>query len=232
MSTATQAPSKIQGEERFVIPQVDWEGYLKIYELCDRKGIRVTYDRGRLELMSPSNAHEQLGWNLAILFILVCEELEIPCPAGGSTTFRSEAEQKAIEPDACFFLKNLDRLKRAKREPWNDLTDPSPDLAIEIEITSSALDRLGIYAALGVGEVWRLDGGTLTAHRFLADGTTKTESRSSLFPWLPFEEVVSRVMDYEPSEDLIWKRSIRQWARDELALRRDALRASGLSFEF
>jgi hypothetical protein len=44
-----------------------------------------------------------------------------------------------------------------------DLTQlPPPDLALEIDITSSSLNRLSIYAALGVPEVWRYDGQTLT----------------------------------------------------------------------
>jgi hypothetical protein len=34
--------------------------------------------------------------------------------------------------------------------------DPAPDLAIEVEVSRSALDKLDIYAGLGVRELWRI----------------------------------------------------------------------------
>ena len=222
MATVTATAPKLGGEDRFVIPQVDWEGYERIYELCDRKGIRVTYDRGRLELMTPWPIHEQHVTCLSFIVLATCEELSIPCPGGGSTTFRSRAKERGIEPDSCYFLKNLERLRPLTNGPWNSTTDPSPDLAIEVDMTSSSLDRLGIYAALGVGEVWRFNGETLTAHRPLADGSSTTESQNTLFPWLPFEDVVDRVLEYTRPQDLIWKRSIRTWLRDKIGPRRDA----------
>ena len=41
------------------------------------------------------------------------------------------------------------------------LIDPPPDLVIEVEITSSAIAKLGLFAAMGVLEVWRHDGSRL-----------------------------------------------------------------------
>lgn len=37
-------------------------------------------------------------------------------------------------------------------------SDPPPDLVLEIDITSSSLDKRPIYAAFGVSELWRYDG--------------------------------------------------------------------------
>ena len=37
--------------------------------------------------------------------------------------------------------------------------DPPPDLVIEVDITRSSLDKLSIYAALRVPEVWRYTDG-------------------------------------------------------------------------
>jgi Uma2 family endonuclease len=36
---------------------------------------------------------------------------------------------------------------------------PPPDLVVEADLTSSSLDKLTIYASLGVAEVWRYAGG-------------------------------------------------------------------------
>lgn len=51
-----------------------------------------------------------------------------------------------------------------------DLTiDPPPDLVIEVEITSSAIQKLKLFAAMGVPEVWRHDGERLQMFT-LSDG--------------------------------------------------------------
>ena len=60
MSTATQpnVESKTEvpaapGELRFVLPGIGWEGYEKLLEILGDRPIRVTYDRGNVELMLP-----------------------------------------------------------------------------------------------------------------------------------------------------------------------------------
>ena len=62
--------------------------------------------------------------------------------------------------------------------------DPPPDLAIEVDVTHSSLDRLGIYAALGVSEVWRLAGDSLSFHVPGLDGTYQNAVASRSFPLL------------------------------------------------
>lgn len=43
-----------------VIPQSSWDEYERLLaDLVDWPGMRVTYDRGRLEIMSPSREHEE-----------------------------------------------------------------------------------------------------------------------------------------------------------------------------
>src|SRR5262249_28301372 len=41
---------------------------------------------------------------------------------------------------------------------------PPPDLAIEVEVTHSSMDRMEIYATLGIPGLWRLDGDELRFH--------------------------------------------------------------------
>jgi Uma2 family endonuclease len=72
----------------------------------------------------------------------------------GSTTWDREELLKAIEADKCYYIRSVTNIKDHEKV---DLTiDPPPDLAIEVEVNSSALDKLGIYAALRVPEVWRI----------------------------------------------------------------------------
>src|SRR3989440_11461264 len=74
-------------------------------------------------------------------------------------------------------------LAGAGRAPGGELrTDPPPDLAIEVDVTHSSLDRMGIYAALGVPEVWRLDGDVLTFHVLGEGGAHENAPASRSFP--------------------------------------------------
>ena len=119
--------------------------------------------------MSPSSMHERYNCLFRRMIETLTEELAIPIKGAGSTTFKREDLERGLEPDSCFYLANERRI-RGKREL--DLTiDPPPDLAIEIDITSSSLDRQGIYAALGVPEIWRFDGESLRVYQLQPDGT-------------------------------------------------------------
>ena len=82
-----------------------------------------------------------------------------------------------LEPDECFWIKHGAEIRGKKK--WNALTDPPPDLAVEIDITSSWLDRLEIYAALKVPEIWRFDGEILKVLILGSNGKYRERSRSA-----------------------------------------------------
>jgi Uma2 family endonuclease len=67
--------------------------------------------------------------------------------------------------------------------------DPPPDLAIEVEISRSMLNRMGIYASLGVPEIWWFDGTTLSIHTLNRRGEYEQVERSGQFPFLPLGEL-------------------------------------------
>ena len=105
-----------------------------------------------------------------------------------------------MEPDKRHYIRNAAAM-RGRREA--DLTrDLPPDLAIEIDITSSLIDRLAIYAALGVPEVWRYDEETLRVCHLQPDGTYALAATSLSFPWLPITEV-ARFLDLHPDDGSI-----------------------------
>ena len=62
--------------------------------------------------------------------------------------------------------------------------DPAPDLIIEVDVTRTSLDRLKIFAALGVPEVWRSTGRSLQFLHLQADGTYQARTTSRNFPTL------------------------------------------------
>jgi Uma2 family endonuclease len=216
----------VEGERRFVIYNIGWEGYQTLWELLDRHHIRLTYDRGNVELMSPLWVHERYKERLGRAVETVGEEFGVPMILGGSTTFKRQDVDRGLEPDKCYYLTNRDRVGPLRHL---DLTvDPPPDLAIEVEITTSALNRLGIYAKLGIPEVWRYDGEALIVLLLQPDGTYASSPTSAAFPFLPLAEVARFVSAGDFDDDLRWAREFRAWVRDDLAPRvRDAAGGAG-----
>ena len=160
---------------------VDWRTYSRLlYIFAEQPGVRLTYDRGELEIMSPLFIHDDDGRFLGYLIFVLTEELGLCLRAGGSTTLKRRLKQRGIEPDECFWIVNAARM--AGRRRLDLRTDPPPDLAIEVDVTNSSLDRMSIYAALHVPEVWRLEGDTLTFHVLDADGTYQSAAVSRAFP--------------------------------------------------
>jgi Uma2 family endonuclease len=210
-----QATPQTTTEQRFVLRDADWQTYQHFLEALGERPIRVTYDRGRLELMTLSHGHERTSNLLGRLVETLTEELDIPMQSGGSTTFNREDLDRGLEADQCYYLEHEPEV-REKDEI--DLTvDPPPDLAIEIDVSRSSLNRLGIYAALGVPEVWRFDGERLLVYQLRAEGEYVVSPRSKHFPFLPMEELVRFLQRRTEMSETSLVRAFRVWVREQIA---------------
>jgi len=137
-----------------VLLDVSWDTYEKLLEdLTDRPGVRVSYDQGTVEIMTPLRKHEKYREFISHLIALLADELNITVESSGSTTWKKRKDQKAIEPDLCFHIANAEHVI-GKDELDLDV-DPPPDLAVEIDVTNESLTKFPIYATLGVPEIWR-----------------------------------------------------------------------------
>ena len=85
--------------------------------------------------------------------------------------------------------------------------------ALEIEITRSALNRMALYASLGVPEVWRFDGTTLCPHLRQADGTYQPGENSLIFPGVPLDELARLAEPDEAKDILTVLHEFRAWVR-------------------
>jgi Uma2 family endonuclease len=88
-----------------VVPQVSWEDYEQLLDdLVDRAGVRVSYDEGRLEIMTPSVEHEEDKDFILRVAQVFSEERGIPLETRGSATWKRRTIRKGAEPDACFYV--------------------------------------------------------------------------------------------------------------------------------
>ena len=144
------------------MPCVSWETYERLLADDEERRVpRMTYDQGVLELVTPSTPHEEDALMIAQHRLYRRRQsMGIPIRSVGSTTFRRKDLERGFEPDASFYIQNEDRI-RGKRQI--DLTvDPPPDVVLEMEISRSALDKLPLFASMGIPEVWRCDGQRVT----------------------------------------------------------------------
>ena len=178
MSLATRP---LTGERRFVIYGVSWKTYKAFRDDVEGRGVRMTFDGGALELMSPSRAHERLD---ELIGMLACEWAavrRIPISSCGSLTMRREDLEKGCEPDKGFYIEH-EALMRA-HDDFDPEVHPPPDLVIEVDITSPSIRRMPIYAALGVPEVWQHDGEALRFFEWV-EGQYSERAHSRCFPEL------------------------------------------------
>jgi Uma2 family endonuclease len=175
--------------QRLLLRDVTWQEFETILEeLGDRRGSRLAYDNGTLEMMMPLPEHEDDKEIIGDLIKALLEELDIEFRSLGSTTFKQQQSQ-GLEPDQCFYIQNEAAIRGKKRI---DLTvDPPPDLAIEIDITSRT--HPSIYAALAVPELWQFDQNSLQI-KILQEGSYVSVAESPNFRGFALVEVLPQYL--------------------------------------
>ena len=180
-------------ERRVTLDGVSWAFYQSMLSESRESHVRLTFDQGRLEIMSPLPIHEQVKKVLARIIETIGDETEVLVEGFGSTTFDREDLQKGLEPDECYYIANAPAVIGKTEFDWT--IDPPPDLAIEIDISRPDVARQPIYAALGVAEIWKYGGATVVSLHRIASDRLSSEARyiasekSLAFPKLSMGEV-------------------------------------------
>jgi len=155
----------VPAETRTVMEHIRWETYVELAEQRRGSVPRMTYDEGVLELMSPRRQHESIGRFLGRMVETYTEVKGIEIQSVASTTFQRKDLQKGFEADESYYIRNAELIRQ--KEEIDLLIDPPPDLVIEIEITTSAIKKLELFAKIGVPEVWRHDGERLGMYQLV-----------------------------------------------------------------
>jgi Uma2 family endonuclease len=195
-----------------VLEDVSWEFYEHLLEEIGDGHLRVTYDQGRMEIVSPLFKHEWYGYWIARLIDLVCEERGIHYTPAGSTTFTSPAHRKGLEPDTCFYIPQTKATIKLDGR-FDAKVDPVPDLAIEVDITRRHVPRQPIYAALGIREIWCFDGTKLRVLHLSSRGRYVERAKSQVFPFLPMAEFAKYVLQMNDKDQLQTRGEFREWVR-------------------
>lgn len=195
---------------------VDWKTYTRLlHALDERPGLRLTYDRGSLEIMTVTFEHENYSYILGRLVDVLTEEFNLPVVGGRTTTFRRRRKRRGLEPDNCWWIANQALVRGKVRIDLR--IDPPPDLALEVDVTHSSLDRLSIYAALRVPEVWRREGETLVCYLLGNDDKYVASLTSRAFPGLAPADLMRFLALRSQMDDNAIVREFRAWVRQQFA---------------
>jgi Uma2 family endonuclease len=200
-------------EQRATLRDISWDTYERLLaDLVDSSSPRLTFDRGVLEIMSPYPEHERYNVKLADFIGVLAEETNVEIEALGATTFRREELERGFEPDSCFYVQNANHVRNKDRIDLT--TNPPPDLIIEIEFTRPAINKLGLFAAFGVPEVWLYDGDRLAFFR-LVSGRYEAAEESIIFPGISARELSELLERGKALGRTGWLKLTRAWVREQ-----------------
>jgi len=214
MATVTDKPASLQppvGEERFLLSDISWDFYVSFCEEIGERPLRLSYNHGMLEIMITKAPHEFYRKMLAKLIETMILELGIPVRSGGSMTFQRHDLEKGFEPDESWWITHEAEVRG--KEEFDFQRDPPPDLAVEVEISHSLVDRIGIFAALGVRELWRMDAKQLRFCVLREDGTYEDVAASLAFPFRKPSDLACYLPLDDDTDETTRIRRFRDWLR-------------------
>jgi Uma2 family endonuclease len=182
--TMVELPSPPQ---RFVLQGVRWEVYQELRKLPENDHVRMTFDEGVLEMMTPSAGHERWSDLIGQLISVWRLELAVDIVSCRSMTLIRKDLKKGLEPDNCYYIQHESQVRH--KSVLDFAVDPPPDLAIEIDVSKNSAGKRKLYAAFGVPEVWRYDGQQIEVYALGPKQRYLPCVESICFPGIPLAEM-------------------------------------------
>ena len=186
-------PTVPEPAEQRMLLHVTWKEYVLLRDLLDGPGLRMTYLRGALELMSPSPITSSGRRTLRASWSTSPSCAASTCSATARPPSSARRSERGAEPDECYLV-------------GHKLSDV-PQIALEVIYTAPLLDKLDVYSAMGIAEVWVYESGTFRIWTLAGDRYEAREA-STLIPALDFK-LLAR---YVPREDTL--QALRDFERE------------------
>ncbi|MEG4633216.1 Uma2 family endonuclease [Microcoleus sp. AR_TQ3_B6] len=201
-------------EQRTLLENISWPTFETLLkEIGNRRGYRIAYDNGMLEIMSPLYEHENPKIQSDRFIFILAEELGLEIKSAGSMTLKGEQAKKGIEPDNCYYIQSEPAVRG--RQEIDLETAPGPDLAIEIDITSSSVNKLAIYSALRVPELWLYNGRVLKFYQLVETEYIERDF-SIAFPFVSAAEMAGFFTRTQTMGEMALLKSFRTWVKEKI----------------
>ncbi|HEV3339778.1 MAG TPA: Uma2 family endonuclease [Pirellulales bacterium] len=181
--------SPVPNDQGVVFHDVPWEIYVGLLKARGQGRVRLTYYRGVLEILTLSKLHEILSEVLGGFVKVIAREYGLEVQSVGSMTMHLEELEAGGETDKAYYIRHEEIVRQ--REKYDPAIDPPPDLAVEVDLSSSSSRRLLVFAELGIPEVWQYDGQRLVFKSLGGEGKYHELEQSLSFPGLSAAELRS-----------------------------------------
>ncbi len=211
------ATTSTPAEQRTLLLNISWQTFKTLLaEMGSERVTRLAYDSGIVEIMTPLMPHENSNRFIEGLVIVLCEELGLEVKRTGSLTLTRDDLERGSEPDSSYYIQN----ESLVRDKGNiDLaTDPPPDLVLEVEYSRPKIDKLQLYALMGIPEFWRYNGSVLRIYR-LESGQYVESSDSPTFTPIAVTEIPRFIKESRKVGEMTCTRNFRNWIRQQLEQR-------------
>ncbi len=196
-----------------ILPDVSWMAYERLLsELGAGYGVRIHYDHGRLEIMSPSAKHEKCKELMLRIADTIADELGCELESFGSTTFKRQELGKGAEPDTCFYVQNAAAV--AGKSQLDLTVDPPPDVVVEIDVAHTSTGKFSFYQGVRAPELWLYDGDSAQIYHLTPNGYVLAPA-SRAFPLLTSLALTRFMTEGQSGSERAVLRSLRQWLRSE-----------------
>ena len=218
MSIAAKVPSPrrmldgVPPDTRVVIAGVTWEFYDRFSKaIRDGDNCRIAFDGKDIEMMTLGPLHERYKTRLDSFVAIVADQLTIDVnhkdrPPG------TQASQAGGRTRLMLLFRSCEAACLCRGggtgvEPGcKDY--PNPDLAIEVDLSPSKIDRPGIYAALQIPELWRLREKAVSIEQLVPPGAYAAAERSRFLP-VRSEDITRWVFAEYARDPITWKQRLR-----------------------
>ena len=137
---------------------VTYDSYVRMREDRSNQHLRMAYNNGVLEIMSPEFCHVNGSRRIYNVILAYAAAFDVLCEPAGSTTFRAgvpgEQAGRGREADESFYIGDVVS-EILNKESLDLAVDLPPSLWVEVDNRGSSKAKLPLYAGLRVPEVWR-----------------------------------------------------------------------------
>jgi Uma2 family endonuclease len=199
-------------EQRVVFYDLNWQAYQQILAaLGEHRSARLTFDRGTLEITMPLEEHETAARMIELFIRILVEELNFKIKTLGSTTLNFPDLAKGAEPDNTYYIQNQPKVAGKTVDLAHD---PSPDLVVEVDITHTDINKLSLYASMGVPEFWRYNGQALRIYQLQGQEYAEVQA-SPTFPQVSKERFYE-FLNQSQTDEVQASKNLRLWVQQEL----------------
>lgn len=203
--------SPSSGEHLVIFRDVPWQTYVSLLNARGDRRVRLTYHRGVLEIMTLSKLHEILSEVLGGFVKAIAKAYGFEVQSVGSMTMHAEELQSGGEADKAFYIRHEEVVR--DREEYDPAIDPPPDLAVEVDLSSSSARRMLVFAELGIPEIWRYDGEHLAFSSLGSDGQYHAVGQSLAFPGLSAADLETFVHRRGTVGEIALDEELAKWVR-------------------